>query len=122
MVINALTQNDGGSDVGLTRKSLAPAQSAAATIHNVSIHRFGRSDRPNQTTVAMSAPINVDPTSSHRRIKIRHTHPDQGGLSSQLHFCSPDVRATAQQISRHVDDDVQFRLRDHVSAGVHFRQ
>ena len=51
IVIRAFSQTDGGSGVGLTRNSLAPAQSAAATIHSISIHRFGRSKRPNQTAV-----------------------------------------------------------------------
>jgi hypothetical protein len=32
--------------------------------HKISIHKFGRSERPPQTIVAMNAPINVDPTNS----------------------------------------------------------
>ena len=64
MVTKALLQNDGGYDVALTPNSRAPVQSAAATSHNISIHRFGHIDKPNQANAAMMAPMSVEPTSS----------------------------------------------------------
>ena len=57
-----------------------------------------------------------------RRIEVRHADADQGGLRRQLHFRGPDVRAAAQQVGRHVDDDVQLGLRDRVLALGHLGQ
>ena len=48
----------------MTPNSRLPAQNAAATIHNISIHRVGHIDKPSQTTSAMPAAISVEPTSS----------------------------------------------------------
>ena len=64
IVTSTFNQNDGGSDVGLTRYNRAPAHNPAATTHNTSIHRLGHIERPIQTAAARSAPTKVDPTSS----------------------------------------------------------
>ena len=65
MVTKALRQNHGLNDERVTvRNSFAPAHRAAATIHNTSIHRFASIERPPQISIAIHAPINVDPTIS----------------------------------------------------------
>ena len=64
LVTSDWTQNDGGKALGRTRNSRVPAQSAAAAIHSISIHRLGRSERPNQRDPAITAPMTVDPKSS----------------------------------------------------------
>ena len=56
MVTSDWTQNEGGKALGRTRNSRVPAQSAAAAIHSISIHRLGRSERPNQRQPAITAP------------------------------------------------------------------
>jgi len=64
MVISELRQNHGDSDDALAWNSLAPAHNAAATSHSISIQRVGRIDSPAHTTVAITAPTTVDPTTS----------------------------------------------------------
>src|SRR4051794_12175218 len=63
-VMSALLQKEGGYADLRAPNSRAPVHSAARIIHSISIHRLGSSERPIHNTAAISAPMNVEPTSS----------------------------------------------------------
>lgn len=60
IVISVLSQNDGGNDVGLIWNSFMFVQSVVVINYNISIYRFGCSDRLSQISVVIQVFINVD--------------------------------------------------------------